>query len=232
MGLRDEKKQATRTAIADAALALFLEKGFDRVTVAEVARAATVSVNTVFNYFPTKEDLFFDRQDEVVQRLARAVRGRTDGETAATAVHRAFLQRLDHDDPTLGLQPGAERFWRVVDESPALMARARLLRELTETALADALADAPPPDDHMAAAPPSDTLPPDALPSGDRMAAGPPSDTLPPGDRMAAALIAAADHALHAEIRERVAGGESPAGIRSAVRALAGRAFAALDVLG
>lgn len=79
VALRAEKKAATRTAIADAALALFLTKGFDRVTVAEVADAARVSVNTAFNYFPTKEDLFFDRQDEVVQRLAGAVRGRGPG---------------------------------------------------------------------------------------------------------------------------------------------------------
>ncbi|MEV4282798.1 TetR/AcrR family transcriptional regulator [Actinoplanes xinjiangensis] len=141
MGLRDEKKQATRTAIADAALTLFLEKGFERVTVAEVARAANVSVNTVFNYFPTKEDLFFDRQDEVTQRLAAAVRGRADGETPVAAVHRAFAERLDRDDPTLGLRPGSALFWRVVDDSPALLARARLLRERTEEALADALAD-------------------------------------------------------------------------------------------
>jgi AcrR family transcriptional regulator len=187
VGLRDEKKQATRTAIADAALVLFLAKGFDRVTVAEVARAANVSVNTVFNYFPTKEDLFFDRQDEVVQRLAAAVRGRADGETPAAAVHHAFTDRLDRDDPTLGLHPGVTRFWQVVDDSPALLARARLLRELTEDALAHALADP-----------------------------------------MAAALLAAADHALHAEIRRRVMRGEPAESVRAAVRADADRVFAAL----
>ncbi|BEL08776.1 hypothetical protein Q0Z83_069670 [Actinoplanes sichuanensis] len=192
MGLRDEKKQATRTAIADSALMLFLKKGFDRVTVAEVARAANVSVNTVFNYFPTKEDLLFDRQDEVVRRLARAVHDRAGDESPAAAVCRAFLDRLDRDDPTLGLHPGAARLWRVVDDSPALLARVRLLRELTEDALAEAL---------------------------------------PSGSRLTAAVLAAADHALHAEIRRRVTLGEPTSDIRAAIRADAERAFAVIGGL-
>jgi AcrR family transcriptional regulator len=160
--------------------------------VAEVARAANVSVNTVFNYFPTKEDLLFDRQDEVVRRLARAVHDRAADESPAAAVCRAFLGRLDRDDPTLGLRPGAERFWRIVDESPALLARVRLLRELTEDALAEAL---------------------------------------PSGSRLAAAVIAAADHALHAEIRRRVTRGEPAPAIRAAIRAGAERAFSVIDAL-
>ncbi|MEV0562564.1 TetR/AcrR family transcriptional regulator [Dactylosporangium sp. NPDC050588] len=142
MALRAEKKAATRTAIADAALALFLARGFDRVTVAEVAEAARVSVNTAFNYFPTKEDLFFDRQEQVVQRLAAAVRDRAPHESPVGAVRRLFLEELDRGDPTLGLSPGAEAFWQVVEDSPALQARARLLAQLAEEALADALGGA------------------------------------------------------------------------------------------
>ncbi|MEU8659029.1 TetR/AcrR family transcriptional regulator [Actinoplanes philippinensis] len=225
MGLRDDKKQATRTAIADAALALFLEKGFDRVTVAEVGRAANVSVNTVFNYFPTKEDLFFDRQDEVVQRLAHAVRDRGPGETPAAAVHRAFLERLDRDDATLGLDPGAARFWRVVDDSPALLARARLLRELTEEALATALtAAAPTATTLTAAAPTATTLTATTLP-----AAAPPDAASLASGHLAAALLSAADHALHAEIRRRITRGESPESVRAVIRATAGRVFAVLS---
>ncbi|WP_264675838.1 TetR/AcrR family transcriptional regulator [Dactylosporangium fulvum] len=140
MALRAEKKAATRTALADAALGLFLERGFDRVTVAEVAEAARVSVNTAFNYFPTKEDLFFDRQDAVVRRLADAVSSRLPGESPAAAVRALFLAELDRDDPTLGLAPGAADFWRVVDGSAALQARARRLAESAEAALAEALA--------------------------------------------------------------------------------------------
>ena len=60
MGLRESKKLHTRQVIADAAMQLFAQRGFDHVTVAEVAEAAAVSEKTVFNYFPTKEDLFFD----------------------------------------------------------------------------------------------------------------------------------------------------------------------------
>lgn len=140
MALRAAKKAATRTAIADAALGLFLEKGFDRVTVAEVAQVAGVSVNTAFNYFPTKEDLFFDRQEEVVRRLADAVTGRRPGESAVSAVRRAFLDELDRDAPTLGLHPGAAAFQRVVDGSTALQARLRRLQDDTRDALAAALA--------------------------------------------------------------------------------------------
>ncbi|GAA0726274.1 TetR/AcrR family transcriptional regulator [Dactylosporangium roseum] len=142
MALRAEKKAATRTALADAALALFLERGFDRVTVAEVAEAARVSVNTAFNYFPTKEDLFFDRQDAVVRRLADAVSSRLPGESPAAAVRALFLAELDRDEPTLGLSPGAAGFWRVIDGSAALQARARRLTESAEAALAAVLAGA------------------------------------------------------------------------------------------
>ncbi|MFF5232620.1 TetR/AcrR family transcriptional regulator [Dactylosporangium sp. NPDC000521] len=141
MALRAEKKAATRAAIADAALALFLARGFDRVTVAEVAEAARVSVNTVFNYFPTKEDLFFDRQEQVVQRLAAAVRGRAPHESPVDAVRRLFLAELDRGEPTLGLSPDAGAFWQVVEDSPALQARARLLAQLAEEALTEALSE-------------------------------------------------------------------------------------------
>jgi AcrR family transcriptional regulator len=139
VALRAEKKAATRTAIADAALALFLARGFDRVTVAEVADAARVSVNTAFNYFPTKEDLFFDRQDEVVQRLARAVRDRRPGRSPVDAVLELFLDELDRGEPTLGLSPDVGAFWQVVEDSAALQARARLLAQRAEEALAEAL---------------------------------------------------------------------------------------------
>ncbi|MFI5909538.1 TetR/AcrR family transcriptional regulator [Dactylosporangium sp. NPDC051541] len=151
MALRAEKKAATRTAIAHAATALFMDRGFDKVTVAEVGEAARVSVNTVFNYFATKEDLFFDRQDEVIARLAGAVRGATDPARAALALFRA---ELDSDEPTLGLHPDSPRFWKVVEDSPALQARLRLLGEAAEEAVATALIESgrPEPDAWWAAA--------------------------------------------------------------------------------
>ena len=134
MGLREEKKAATRTTLSDIATALFTERGFDAVTVAEVAAAARVSINTVFNYFPTKEDLFFDHQDAVVERLAKAAKtGGVEG------VRDAFLTTLQNNETTLGLSKDATQFWAVVDGSPTLQARLRHIGELAEEALAEAL---------------------------------------------------------------------------------------------
>ncbi|SDH61691.1 DNA-binding transcriptional regulator, AcrR family [Sinosporangium album] len=138
-GLRERKKRETRRYIADMAMGLFMERGFDNVTVAEVARAADVSVNTVFNYFPTKEDLFADRQDEVVGHLAGVVRGRPQGESVVAAVRRDFLDALDTGDWRYGLHEGATEFSDVVEASPALQARFRLLHDLRENALLAAL---------------------------------------------------------------------------------------------
>ncbi|WP_123562201.1 TetR/AcrR family transcriptional regulator [Kitasatospora cineracea] len=144
MGLRETKKQQTRTAIADAALPLFLAHGFDRVTVAEVARHAGVSTNTVFNYFPTKEDLFFDRQSEVEQYLAALVDPLPPGACCpAAAVRDDLCAALGRGDPALGLGPGAADFFRTVEASPALRAREREIGERVETALAAALPPSP-----------------------------------------------------------------------------------------
>src|SRR3954469_3739546 len=78
-GLRERKKRQTRDAIADAALALFQARGFESVTVADVARAADVSEKTVFNYFPTKEDLVFARGGDHLQGRVEAIRLRPPG---------------------------------------------------------------------------------------------------------------------------------------------------------
>ena len=85
---RERKKRQTRQRISDIATGLFLERGFDAVTVAEIAEVAEVSVNTVYNYFPAKEDLFFDREAEQIERSSRQVRDRGPGESAARAVLR------------------------------------------------------------------------------------------------------------------------------------------------
>lgn len=82
-GLRERKKRQTRQYISDVATGLFMDRGFDAVTVAEIADAANVSVNTVYNYFPAKEDLFLDRSKGVVDRMSRWVRGRGPGSPRA-----------------------------------------------------------------------------------------------------------------------------------------------------
>ncbi|EPD54533.1 TetR/AcrR family transcriptional regulator [Streptomyces sp. HGB0020] len=122
-GLRERKKRQTRQYISDVATGLFVERGFDAVTVAEVAEAADVSVNTVYNYFPAKEDLFFDRSAGLVDRMARWVRGRNKGESAAYAVLRELREEVEAVSPRIGLMSGYAAFMRVIENAPALRSR-------------------------------------------------------------------------------------------------------------
>ena len=118
MGLRETKKEATRQEIADRAMQLFAARGFDHVTVAEVAAAARVSEKTVFNYFPTKEDLFFDEVPRRAQAIVETVRGRAEGESILAALRRMQLAEC----PRL-CSPGFATFARIIEESPALQAK-------------------------------------------------------------------------------------------------------------
>ncbi|MGW1891097.1 TetR/AcrR family transcriptional regulator [Streptomyces sp. NPDC002004] len=122
-GLRERKKRQTRQYISDMATGLFLERGFDAVTIAEIAQAADVSVNTVYNYFPAKEDLFLDRSQGIVDRLSRWVRGRRAGESAADAVLREIREEVEAVSPRMGLFNGYAGFMRVIDGAPALRSR-------------------------------------------------------------------------------------------------------------
>ncbi|MFE7314550.1 TetR/AcrR family transcriptional regulator [Streptomyces sp. NPDC057555] len=122
-GLRERKKRQTRQYISDVATGLILERGFDAVTIAEIATAADVSVNTVYNYFPAKEDLFLDRSKELIQRLSRYVRGRAAGESAAAAVLHQLRTEVESVSPRVGLMVGYARFLEVVQGSAALQAR-------------------------------------------------------------------------------------------------------------
>jgi AcrR family transcriptional regulator len=118
MGLRETKKLQTRQAIAAAAMSLFVTRGFDHVTVAEVARAAGVSEKTVFNYFPTKEDIFFDEVPERLEALTEAVRQREAGQSLVEAMHKLHAQQCGRL-----ASPGFVHFARVIEESPALKAK-------------------------------------------------------------------------------------------------------------
>ncbi|MEU3449495.1 TetR/AcrR family transcriptional regulator [Streptomyces thermolilacinus] len=128
-GLRERKKRRTRQHISDVATALFLERGFVAVTIAEIAEAAEVSVNTVYNYFPAKEDLFLDRAEDAVDRLSRWVRGRRAGESAARAVLRELREAVETLSPAVGLVVGYADFMRVVLEAPALRSRLWQIRQ-------------------------------------------------------------------------------------------------------
>ncbi len=139
-GLRERKKARTRAGIADAAMSLFAQRGFDDVTVAEVARKAEVSVATLFNYFPAKEDLFFDRQEEVVEHVAEVIRTRRDAESFAHACRRDMLELIATRDWRVGLTPAMASFHRIVQASPSLRARSRLLVDRSVARCAVAIA--------------------------------------------------------------------------------------------
>lgn len=139
-GLRERKKQKTRLAISEVATRLFIAQGFDQVTVAQVAEAAEVSVNTVFNYFAAKEDLMFDRAEELELGLAQVVRNRRAGESALDALERSFL-RAARSGTGPFLARNIRAFMATIEASPALQARARLSLEYAEQHLAKALAE-------------------------------------------------------------------------------------------
>ena len=121
-GLRERKKQQTRNAIAAAAMQLFAERGFDAVSVAEVASAADVSVATVFNYFPTKEDLVYDRMEAFEEELLAAVREREADESVLSAFGRFILERT-RQAAAPDVSERVATLARIVTASPALMAR-------------------------------------------------------------------------------------------------------------
>ncbi|WP_020573304.1 TetR family transcriptional regulator [Actinopolymorpha alba] len=148
MGLRELKKQQTRERICETAWRLFAERGFDQVTVAEVAREAEVALATVFNYFPSKEELFYGRLEKRTTQLVEAVAGRDAGESVLVAYRRylnsseGLLSRVAAGD-----SDALERIRtlnRVIAGSPALQARERLIFSRTAGALADLLMAADP----------------------------------------------------------------------------------------
>ncbi|MFJ9709315.1 TetR/AcrR family transcriptional regulator [Streptomyces sp. NPDC101234] len=138
-GLRERKKRQTRQYISDVATGLFVERGFDAVTVAEIAEAADVSVNTVYNYFPAKEDLFLDRSAGLVDRLAGWVRGRRKGESAVGAVLRELREEVEAVSPRVGLMPGYAQFLRVIEEASALRSRLWVIGQEVQAKAEEAL---------------------------------------------------------------------------------------------
>ncbi|MGW1506038.1 TetR/AcrR family transcriptional regulator [Streptomyces mirabilis] len=142
-GLRARKKERTRDAIGDAAVSLFLERGFDRVSVNDIAAAAEISKPTLFRYFPTKEDLVLHRFADHQGEAARVVRDRRSGIKPMTALHRHFRAGLDRCDPVTGLNdhPEVVAFHRLVFTTPRLAGRLTRYQLEDEEALADALGE-------------------------------------------------------------------------------------------
>ena len=142
VGLRERKKQRTHQLIAETAWRLFAERGFDQVPVSEIAAAAEVSEATVFNYFPTKEDLVFHRMQAFEQELLGAIRDRQPRESIVQAFGRFVLTArgfLASDDP--GADEGMRAAAWVITGSPALMAREREILETYTDTLAAFIAE-------------------------------------------------------------------------------------------
>ncbi|MFB9837333.1 TetR/AcrR family transcriptional regulator [Actinoallomurus acaciae] len=189
-GLRERKKRQTRQRISDVATGLFVERGFENVTIAEVAAAADVSVNTVYNYFVAKEDLVLPPDEASARRLADIVRQRAPGESAARAVLARLREEARRRDRSLGLTEGFGRVFEMMRAAPTLLARLEELgRQMTE-ALAAVLAE-------ETGAAPDDPRP-----------------------RVVAAQIGWFHALVFAEIGERVTAGQGPDEIAAAVLAL------------
>lgn len=118
MGLREAKKRRTREHVAAEAMRLFAMRGFDHVTVAEIAAAADVSEKTVFNYFSTKEDIFFDEVPARLELLATAIRQRKRDESVFSV-----LRRLQSRDAGRLTSERFATFARVIEESHALQTK-------------------------------------------------------------------------------------------------------------
>jgi AcrR family transcriptional regulator len=202
LGLRERKKERTRRLIADTAWRLFADRGFEQVTVAEVARQAEVAVATVFNYFPTKEDLFFFRLDAFGAYLVDAVATRAAGEPVLVAFRRhllgsgGLLAQVEAGD-----RQALERLRtvsRVIADSPALQVREQQAFARTADALAARLA--------------AET--------------GAPADDLRP--QAAANALIGVQRALVDYTRRRVLADEEPGLLATDVRRLSEDAFALL----
>ncbi|MFD5693632.1 TetR/AcrR family transcriptional regulator [Streptomyces rubiginosohelvolus] len=141
VGLRERKKRLTYQAVSDAAITMFLERGFDKVSVAEVAAAADISKPTLFRYFPAKEDLVLHRFADHEDEAARVVTGRAPDDTPLDALRRHFLDGLDRRDPVTGLcdVPQVLAFLRLLYGTPSLVARLHAYQGRSEAALARAL---------------------------------------------------------------------------------------------
>ncbi|OXM62388.1 TetR/AcrR family transcriptional regulator [Amycolatopsis vastitatis] len=134
IGRRERKKAQTRKALADAALELFLERGYDEVGVKEVAEAADVSVTTLFKHFPSKEALVFDLEKDIEAALTGAVRGRPPGQPVVDALREHILRDVSDGGP-------GEEFLRLTESTPALRDYGRRMWMRHETALARAIAE-------------------------------------------------------------------------------------------
>jgi AcrR family transcriptional regulator len=138
-GLRERKKRLTRETLAANAQRMFRERGFDHVTVAEIAGASDVSVKTLFVYFDSKEDLVFADEFSLLDRVERRLADRPAGTSPAEAVRRLAHELIDGTPPRDD-SDGIVAFTRLIGENPALHSRLQLTWERYEQRLAATLA--------------------------------------------------------------------------------------------
>lgn len=139
--LRSRKRLATRQAISNAATRLFFVRGFEQVTVDEIAAAASVGRMTVFNHFPRKEDMFFDREEEGRELLRAALRQR-DPMVSPIDTLRLLAQRLvTEDSPYITFSAAGQGFIATIEASDTLKARARAIRDELAQVVAQALTE-------------------------------------------------------------------------------------------
>ena len=154
---RSRKRLATRQGISNAATRLFFERGFDQVTVDEIAAAADVGRMTVFNYFPRKEDMFFDRDEESREMPRAALRQRAPDVSPLEALHGLVHRLVQEGSPYIEFSDRSQGFVRTIKGSETLKARARAIRDEFTHAVAPARAgrggrDPAAPAAHLAAA--------------------------------------------------------------------------------
>ena len=137
VGRRERKKAATRQAIADAALRLFLERGYDRVSIRDIAEAADVSTTTLFKHFPGKEALVFDEHEDREAELVAAVRQRPAGQDIVDALRGHVLTSW----LPVTTHPRWAEFTHLVDSTPALREYSERMWARYTTALSEAIAD-------------------------------------------------------------------------------------------
>ncbi len=138
---RARKRLAMRQTISDTATRLFYERGFDRVTVDDIAAAADVGRMTVFNYFPRKEDMFFDLDEYGRVALLMALRQRDPGVPPIEALRRFAYRVVEERMPYVRFSPDSQRFIETIEASEPLKARARAIRDELAQLLAAALSE-------------------------------------------------------------------------------------------
>ncbi|HEY7175003.1 MAG TPA: TetR family transcriptional regulator [Micromonosporaceae bacterium] len=203
IGLRERKKLATRERIYETAWRLFTERGFERVTVADVARESQVALATVFNYFPSKEELFFGRLEEFGARLVDAVAVRSDGESLLDVFRNylgatgGLMARVEAGDAEALDQ--VRMVNRLIADSEVLRVHERLTLARTADAIAELLA----------------------------------ADSKRPTDRVRAQAVANALMGVHRALldhaRQRILSDDDPTGLAHDLRSASNDAFTLLE---